>query len=87
MSAFHHAPAYIQRRTDEAIDAQCMATHSSTNDVDNCVDRSDLMEVDGLDRHIVNASFALAQQLEGTKSGIPCLFGNPRASNNLADHR
>src|ERR1700757_467009 len=66
MRAFHHAPADIQLRADNLVHSQGFNTYRCTNNVDNGIDRSHFVKMDGLNWNIVNLGLSRTQSLEDT---------------------
>ncbi len=59
--AFHSAAADVERRSKPAVDAECSAAGSSADDIDDGVDRADLVEVNRFEGNGVDACFGLAE--------------------------
>ena len=68
MSAVNVAAAYVKRRAVPALDlalgCQPTAACSGSNDIRDCVNGSDLMEMNSFDRDIVNFSFRAAKEIK-----------------------
>ena len=67
------AAADVERRRQPAIDAEMRASDRRADNVDNRVDRADLVEVHLLDGHGMNLCLGLAQQLKRTACAAPLL--------------
>ena len=65
MRTVHKACAGAQRPADHALDAEQPQPDDRARDVDDRIDRADLVEVDLLDRAAVDAGLGLAEALEG----------------------
>ena len=60
----HHPAADVQRRADDAIGLEPFNRKYRTDDVDDRVEGAHLVQVDLLDRNLVNCSFGLAKTME-----------------------
>ena len=58
------AAADVQRRRDDVVDAEPLEREHGADDVDDRVERADLVQVDVVDRHVVDGRLGLAQPLE-----------------------
>ena len=59
-----HAAADVQRRADDAVRAGPLHREHGTDDVDDRVERADLVQVDLLHRHLMDRRFRFAEPLE-----------------------
>ena len=62
-----------------------MTTDSSADNVDDCIHCADFMEMDRLDRHIVDRGFGFTEQFEGPNRGFASCLGKVRFADDLAD--
>ena len=60
----HHAAADVQRRADDAIGAETIRARNRADDVDDRVERADLVQMNLLDRNLVNRRFGLAKAMK-----------------------
>ena len=56
--------ADVERRRDDVVDAEPLHREDDADDVDDGVERTDLVEMDLFDRHVVDRRFGLAEPLE-----------------------
>ena len=61
------AAAHVERRCKPAVDTERLAPGGGANDVDDCVDRSHFVEVNGFDGNGMDSSFGLAEKLKGAR--------------------
>ena len=61
MRAFDRATANVQWRADPGVSGEGMRADGSSHDIDNGIDRADLVKMDGLDRDIVNLRLRLPE--------------------------
>ena len=61
----------VQRRHDDVVGAEPLHPEHGADDVDDRVERADLVQVDALDRHVVNRGLGLGQPLEQMPSRDP----------------
>ena len=54
----------IQRGVCEFVNAHQFKTHACADDINNSINGADLVKVDFLDGHVMDASFGFAQSLE-----------------------
>ena len=64
MRRVHHAAADVQRRADDAIGMKPFEREHGADDVDNRVERADLVQVNLLDRHLMNGRLGFAETME-----------------------
>ena len=64
MSAFHSAATDVQRRADDLVNSKGLGANGCTDDIDDRVDRANLVEVDLFDGHVVNLGFGSAECFE-----------------------
>ena len=57
MRAAHRAAAEVQRRGDDPIGAEPLEREDAADDVDDRVERADFVQVDVVDRHLVDVRF------------------------------
>ena len=68
-----HPAADVQRRADDAVGLEPVEREHRADDVDDRVERADLVQVHALDRHLVDGRFGLRQPLEqGLGAVLPC---------------
>ena len=67
------------------MNSQSMGSNCSADDIDDCVHRTDFMEVNALHRHVVNASFCLTKKFEGANRGFARWFRNVDLANNVTN--
>ncbi len=60
----HHPAADVQRRAHDLVCLEPVEREDGADDVHNRVEGADLVEVDAVDRHLVNGSLGLGQPLE-----------------------
>jgi hypothetical protein len=72
MRAFKCARSDVQRRRDDPLDLQGVESDAGARDVNDRINRSDLVEVNSFDRDVVNLRLGLADAL---KDGLRALFG------------
>jgi len=60
----HRAAADVQRRAHDPVRADPLEGEHDADDVDDRVEGADLVQVDLLDRHLMNRRFRLRQPLE-----------------------
>ena len=64
--------ADVQRRDHHASALEPFEGEDGADDVDDRVERADLVQVDALDRHLVNRRLGLSQPLEQRlRAGLP----------------
>ena len=56
----HHARTQVQRRRDDIVDAEPLEPEHRADDVDDRVDGPDLVQVDLVDRHLVDCGLGFA---------------------------
>ena len=64
MRALHRAAANVERRSHPAFNTKSGAAGGRTDNVDDRIDRADLVKTHRLDRELVNRRFRLAEQLK-----------------------
>ncbi len=64
MRRLHHSATNIERRRHDAVGAEPLQGVHGADDVDDGVEGADFMEVDLLDRHVVNRGLGFRQALE-----------------------
>ena len=64
MSAVNCSAANIQRRADEFIDAQALSSNGGTDDIHNRINRANFVEMDFLERDVVNLCLSRTEFLE-----------------------
>ena len=68
-----HAAPDVDRRADDAVGLEPVEREDRADDVDDGVERADLVQVHALHRHLVNGRFRLCQPLEqGLCAVLPC---------------
>jgi len=72
MCALDGSTAYIQRRTDDLVHTQCLGTYGRANDINDGVHGAYLVEMDGINGHIVNLGFRRAQSFKYPNGGCLC---------------
>jgi hypothetical protein len=60
----HHAPAHVERRAHDAVGPCPLEGEHDSDDVDDGIERADLMKVNLLHRHLVDSRFDFGQALE-----------------------
>ena len=71
MLALDGAAADVEGRGEPAIDAENLCSGGGADDVDDGVDRADLVEVDFFDGDGMDGGFGFAQELKGARrSGL-----------------
>ncbi len=81
----HHAAADIQRRADNAIGPKPIQREHCADDVDNRVERTDLVEVDRVDWHLMDGRFGLTQPMKQFLRPSPRRGRQRRAFNQVVD--
>ena len=73
MRAPDRSAAHVERRDDDLVGAKPFHAEHGSNDVDNRIEGTHFVQMDALDRHIVNCSLCLRQLLEQRHRPIlPC---------------
>jgi len=62
--ARHRSAPDVQRRRDDPLRPELLQAVHRADDIDDGVDGADFVEVDAVDRHVVNGGFRLGQPLE-----------------------
>ena len=82
--ALDRAAADVERRRYDVVDAEPLEPVHGADDVDDGVERADLVEVDLLDRRLVNRRFGLGEPLEQVNRALLAL-GLQRRPADLVD--
>ena len=64
MGRVDHAAAHIERRREDPIGAEPFQRKHRSDDVDNGIERADLVQVDLFDRHVMNRCFDFREPLK-----------------------
>jgi len=72
MRAFHRATTDIEARANYLVYTESFGPHSSANNIHDGINRTDLVEVNGLHRHIMNLRLSRA---EGVKDRDRSILG------------
>ncbi len=83
----HHAASDVDRRHDHAIHAQAVEGVHGADDVDDRVERADLVQVHLLDRHLMNRGFSDREPLEERLCAVLPRRGQCRAVDERGDLR
>ena len=78
MGRLHHAAADVQWRTDDPIGAGPFKRERGPDDVDDRIERPDLVKVDLFHRHLVDGGFRLGQPREHARCALPRSCGERR---------
>jgi hypothetical protein len=70
MGGVHHPPADVQRRAHDAIGAAPLDREHGADDVDDRIELADLVQMDFLDRHLVNLRLGFREALEKSLRAI-----------------
>ena len=62
--ARHRAAADVERRRDDAVGAEPFHREHGADDVDDRVDGADLVQVDAVERHVVNRGLGFGEPVE-----------------------
>ena len=84
-AACDEAPRERERRGDHALDAELLEQHERPADVDERVERAELVEVDVVGRHAVDPALDLGQSPERVERTRPRSLGELRSLDELAD--
>ena len=60
----HHSAADVQRRADDAIGVEPFDREHRADDVDDRVERADLVQMDLVDRNLMDGRFGFAEPME-----------------------
>ena len=85
MRAFHSPTANVKRRTDKFVNAERLGSNRGANNVHQCVHRADLVEMNFLDRNIMDFGFGFAQLLENANGSGFGGFADFCFANDLAN--
>jgi hypothetical protein len=85
VSTLHGSSAHVQWRANKPIHTERMTSDGCANDVDNGIDRADLVKVDRLDGHVVNPGFGFAQKFECPDGHFLGRGNNIRRSDDVFD--
>ena len=72
----HHAAADVQRRADDAIGTEPLHRKDGADDVDDRVERADLVQMNLLDRNLVDGRFGLAKTMKQLLARDACAAGD-----------
>src|SRR5690242_3861527 len=87
MCTLDHSPANVEGRTQNLVHAERVDPNRRANNINNCVDSSDLVEMDALDRHIVNLGLGRSQSLKNGNRRSLCRIRNLSRRNGLSNFR
>ena len=85
VGAVDHATAYVERGREPLLDGEGVDARGDGDDVDDGVDGAYFVEVDLLDRDVVDFGFACAEEFEGVDGGLFDSGGQGCGVNQVAD--
>ncbi len=71
MRRVHHSAAHVERRAHDVVGARPLEREHDADDVDDRVERADLVKVNLLHRHLVDGGLGLGQPLKHALRAIP----------------